>query len=618
MAKRAVEADRTMLPLETGKDSSANAFPDIERGTEENPPMPGAVSLGDSTEGKSDQEDKKGKGAETEKEEEPVKESTKEQGGAQKSQVYLQWFDLVRFFAVVMVVCGHLADVIDRSDEALDSPSFIESSERRRIGRARSFGAQFALPLLFYASGLSQSFVVPKVSTCTFLARRSWRLLVPLVAAWLLFVWPQIWIARYFTQEGMPVRGDQWNFITGLARFPQVVVKGGLMHLWFLLVLFGLGLLNQPFFRFVCQTRRGAFEKERPRATVGRLVGGLVLPAIFTVGVVLMYKFRNGRSEAELLGIMALLIVPYLVACGVVAVQCWWRKENLPLWFPLLILALNFGISVVLGGAGFLGSLTELHMYMQFNFFYMQGFMDGEFALEYKRFFQSLVGQLILFAVGASWGPVACMSFADDSLEVKRYYLTFPGGHSFEQAMYDMVIAWFWVYLLCAAAQWAYGFEGKFLTPRLMDLINKTGFLLYLTHWLVLQAAVILFVWPTQSVWPLSALCLVALPLALLCALGLVFVCERTPGLGHLFGLYGTHMRFTSGKKVGAEKEATEGKEEEEGKRGPRPALRPQFTLQLSGDWGSGVQTPRGATKIHHPIPLAPREKAALLRRATM
>eukprot|EP00820_Chromera_velia_P011768 Cvel_22809.t2-p1 / transcript=Cvel_22809.t2 / gene=Cvel_22809 / organism=Chromera_velia_CCMP2878 / gene_product=hypothetical protein / transcript_product=hypothetical protein / location=Cvel_scaffold2283:17539-18579(+) / protein_length=347 / sequence_SO=supercontig / SO=protein_coding / is_pseudo=false len=335
------------------------------------------------------------------------------------------------------------------------------------------------------------------------------------------------------------------------------------MYLWFLLVLFGLGILNHPFFRFVSQTRNGAFESERPRATVGRLVGGMVLPALFTAGVMLMYRYRNGREEAELIGVMALLLVPYWVVCGVVAVQCWWRRQKLPVWFALFVLFLNFGVSVPLGGAGFLGSLTELHMYMQFNFFYMQGFIDGEFSKENKTFLKSLSGKIMLVIVGAAWGPVACVSFADDSLDNRRYYLTFPGGHSFEQAMYDMVIAWFWVYLLCAAAQWVYSFQEKFLRPRLMDLINKTGFLLYLSHWLVLQVAVILFIWPTQSVWPLSAICLVTLPLALICAFGIVLICERVGGLGHLFGLYGTHKRFMKKKKevVGTE----EGVKEEEG-----------------------------------------------------
>uniref|UniRef100_A0A0G4H1C5 Uncharacterized protein n=1 Tax=Chromera velia CCMP2878 TaxID=1169474 RepID=A0A0G4H1C5_9ALVE len=160
-----------------------------------------------------------------------------------------------------------------------------------------------------------------------------------------------------------------------------------------------------------------------------------------------------------------------------------------------------------------------------------------------------------------------------------------------------MLIAWVWVYLLCAVAQWTYS-ASQFLTPRVMDLINKTGFLLYLSHWLVLQFFVLFCVWPSKTTWPLSGLIVLALSLSVLCAFGLVLVCERVPGLGHLFGLYGTHRRFSTNENETAVAESAEEEEESKDvaavgrrKRRGTPFLRPQFTLQLSGDWGCGEQT---------------------------
>uniref|UniRef100_A0A0G4HJV3 Acyltransferase 3 domain-containing protein n=1 Tax=Chromera velia CCMP2878 TaxID=1169474 RepID=A0A0G4HJV3_9ALVE len=521
------------------------------------------------------------------------KEKPKEGGAAKKQGAHLEWLDLVRFFAVVTVVCGHLGDIIDRSNRALDSPPMIMDMEKNRIGRARSFGAQYALPLLFYASGLSQSFVVPKVTTCNFLARRSWRLLLPFAGAWLLFVWPVIWISRDFYQEGVPVRGEEYNFITGLEKWPSVIDRGGLMYLWFLVVLFILGLINHPFFRFINQTRKHGRGADG-QSTLWRIVGGLFACSVYVALVIVQYKVLNGRDEVDLVSVMAMAVLPYFFATGFIWWQCWYMNRPVQSWFPLTVLMLNFGVSVGLAGPGFKTGLALTHQFLQYNFFYMQGFIDGEFADEYKSFFSGFLGQSLLVYVGAAWGPVVCVSFADDCLKQRRYYLTFPGGHSFEQVMYDMVIAWFWVYALCAAATYAYTWP-TWLTPRIMDLINKTGFILYLSHWLFIQSWIIIFVWPTKAIWTLAGICFLTLPLTVLCALILVLIFERVPGLGHVFGLYGTHRRFN--KK--------QGEGEKEGKEtGGKGGERPQFTLQVSGDWGEGPQTPGGGLVATAPSPL--------------
>uniref|UniRef100_A0A0G4H1B5 Uncharacterized protein n=1 Tax=Chromera velia CCMP2878 TaxID=1169474 RepID=A0A0G4H1B5_9ALVE len=267
----------------------------------------------------------------------------------------------------------------------------IVESEKNRLRRARSFGAQFALAILFYASGLSESFVVPRVTSLSFVAQRSWRLLVPLVAGWLLFVWPVIWICREFYNEGRPLGGGEWNFVTGLSQFFQVIGQSGTLHLCFLAVLFVFGLMNHAFFRFVSRRQVGdsAPRSEKRCATVGRGVTGLTLVSLFSVGVVAGCGYEPA---------MLLLALPHFCTVGCVWVQCWIRERPVPNWFSPAVLVLNVGVSIGLANVGFPG-VQWLHMVANFNLFYMQGFIDGEFRSENE----SLFGDGSLLGKRCSW-----------------------------------------------------------------------------------------------------------------------------------------------------------------------------------------------------------------------
>mmetsp|Transcript_17825 Transcript_17825/g.36223 ORF Transcript_17825/g.36223 Transcript_17825/m.36223 type:complete len:340 (+) Transcript_17825:266-1285(+) len=275
---------------------------------------------------------------------------------------HLFWIDVVRFFAVVSVMCGHWSDTVQRINGSDRFEDLMEKDAEMRLRRARSVGSQWTLPLLFYVSGLVHGFSVKKTTFPQYLLTRSWRLLLPLIVGWVLYVYPLLWLFRDFYYEAEVLK-EASNFFTGLSQIPKLILRPGPMYLWFLIAIWVMGFINHLYFRCVALVTAD-LDRGDGNKSLWRFGVGMSLVLVFLSSAVIQYKVIDpGRQDKEVGLVLSLYLfaVPYVSAFGVALWYCQKKGQPVPGWLGPLIVAQQVALGTWHGGVAFHLSDVEMH-----------------------------------------------------------------------------------------------------------------------------------------------------------------------------------------------------------------------------------------------------------------
>jgi glucan biosynthesis protein C len=181
---------------------------------------------------------------------------------------YLDWLRVIAFSILLL---EHAAEVFTTWNFA------IKNEETSRfLNLIVMFFKPWRMPLLFLISGAAVFLSFKSRSFSTIIRERSIRLLLPLLAAMLLIIPPQIFYIRLANGTSENIL----DFYSTVLRF-QWFPKGNFhwLHLWYLAFIFAFTLLILPILHF--------FKFEMPKKTLGNFSDWLSKPLVlFSSGIV--------------------------------------------------------------------------------------------------------------------------------------------------------------------------------------------------------------------------------------------------------------------------------------------------------------------------------------------
>lgn len=342
---------------------------------------------------------------------------------------------------------------------------------------------QFGLPLLFFCSGRSAEFLNKKygdsvdipllrylINFCGFILKKLTRLIIPGIFAYFLIVIPDAYISQSYRIGISDFKGRSNNFFTF---FTNVVssFQDGLSWLWFLPTLFLISVINYPL-------------------TSGRMgllfIWGLIFWGLFLWLLLLGRRPDDWYSYIEPL----VAVLPYF------SMAIFGANE---IRFPISFVTVIFS-SLMLAIIPFTKNETVPMLTLNvifYNFYYIAGALSTRVKFDFLTVVKkmSTISRVLAYCLFTLFFVITA---PHDELSEGELWYRFPVYNRPAQCFAMVFGSWLWLVLL-----WIFGrlvFEPQ--TPELFSsgsTVHAQSMIMYLTHWLCIDIAVRLIIFPVSS-----------------------------------------------------------------------------------------------------------------------
>eukprot|EP00919_Chromeraceae_sp_WS-2016_P075645 GHVR01178911.1.p1 GENE.GHVR01178911.1~~GHVR01178911.1.p1 ORF type:complete len:543 (+),score=93.93 GHVR01178911.1:144-1772(+) len=457
--------------------------------------------------------------------------------------------DILRAFAIVTVFAGHFTDTSNKWQEA--NPPFeysiiVDKVTLDRLGKARTFGAMFCLQLLFYVSGMTCGLGKKRnLNIFTLILKRSFRLLAPLVVSWFLFLYPLMYMMKGMSPCAPMLHR---NIVTGILDFWHIISCTGVEYLWFFIALWIMSIINLPFFSALKNIYEYPSEIIQNKVYMS-LIKGLICVCLFILLPIPEYIYSS-KSENNIniynMWFIPLYLIPYIISGVFVGYYSIRYSKKPPGWLSIFINTITIITTIFLAPYAHKMGMSMGMSWLFFNMFYFIGFITMLMLPQTQIWDKnSKFIFYIRLVIGCTIIPIIAVA----PFPYKAYYLKFPGGPTASQAVLDIISSWIWVYIIHTIVNTIYIYNTNIkMSGRICKLIESWGLILYVCHWPSMLLFLKYILLPIMIKYTGQLPIIIIFPLTelwvALTSISIVFLLERTPILGHCFGLYGQHLKF--------------------------------------------------------------------------